>query len=282
MSLKNTNRPPVDGVDVGLGSGVQRTTTKSERLREARLAAGFRSAGAAAERIGISPSTYRAHENGQNDFDDTQARAYARAFHVTPRWLILGEEPEELKRVPLHEVEGPEAIDPDRPMTVGSETGASGIPRGSSPQLDATAGMGAGGVTVIAEGVPGKRGMTFAAEHVSDWWRLPSAILASMGVAPEDIIFLPVRGDSMLPTLADGDVAAVDTRHRWPSPDGVYALIDSFGDIIVKRLELAEKASDGAQMVSVISDNPRHSTKTWRLDELRIVGLVRRKFGSLQ
>jgi SOS-response transcriptional repressor LexA len=65
-------------------------TTKADRLRESRLAAGFKSTLAAAERLGVSASTYRAHENGQNDFNDEQAQHYARTFRVSPAYLMFG------------------------------------------------------------------------------------------------------------------------------------------------------------------------------------------------
>ena len=63
----------------------------SERLRSARQQAGHRSARAAALRLGIAPSTYSAHENGQNDFGPDAARLYARAFGVSAAWLLTGD-----------------------------------------------------------------------------------------------------------------------------------------------------------------------------------------------
>lgn len=177
----------------------------------------------------------------------------------------------------------PPTMDPDRPMTAGEHTGFVNMPGDASPQIDVTAGMGAGGLTIVADGVPGRAGMTFSAEHVSDYWRIPGPILTSMGgVKPTDVAFIPVQGDSMLPTLLEGDVVVVDTRHRWPSPDGIYALTDAFGGIIVKRLEMTSRPGEEEKLVNVISDNPRHPVRTWRLDELRIVGRVVRKFGNVQ
>lgn len=178
-------------------------------------------------------------------------------------------------------------FDPDREeplqdegMTHGSETGLRGVPDGASPQLDVTAGMGAGGITIISEGVRGKSGMTFAAEDISDYWRVPPVILASMGnVKPTDITFVPCQGDSMAPTLLEGDVVVVDTRHRWPSPDGLYALTDPFGGIIVKRLHVTDEGSDGERVVMVVSDNAKHETRRATVDDLHIVGRVLRKFG---
>lgn len=65
---------------------------KHERLRQARVSAGYKSASAAAEALGISASTYRAHENGQNDFDFMDAGRYARRFNVSQLWLFEGRE----------------------------------------------------------------------------------------------------------------------------------------------------------------------------------------------
>lgn len=64
--------------------------SKFERLRKAREDAGYRSASAAAVYIGLSASTYRAHENGQNDFGFEDATLYARKFKVDPIWLFTG------------------------------------------------------------------------------------------------------------------------------------------------------------------------------------------------
>jgi hypothetical protein len=176
----------------------------------------------------------------------------------------------------------PDAPDdiPDDQMTHGTETGLRGVPEGGSPQVDVTGGMGGGGLTIVSDGVPGRHGMTFAAENISDYWVIPRAVLAAMGgVKSGDVTFILVQGDSMTPTLIEGEVVAIDTRHRWPSPDGVYALNDAFGGIIVKRLEVRDPVDDGAALVAIISDNARHKEKLVSVEEIRIVGRVVRKFG---
>lgn len=63
----------------------------AERLRAARKNAGFRSARAAAIRHNWTPSTYAAHENGQNGFSVEDAQAYGRAFKISSAWLLSGE-----------------------------------------------------------------------------------------------------------------------------------------------------------------------------------------------
>ena len=62
-----------------------------ERLKEARLKAGYRTATAAIDACGWANSTYRAHENGQNGFKIDDAKQYAQAYRVSPSWLLLGE-----------------------------------------------------------------------------------------------------------------------------------------------------------------------------------------------
>lgn len=253
-------------------------TSKAERLRAARTAAGYKSTQAAAERLAVSASTYRAHENGQNDFSDEQAAHYAKAFGIDPAELIFGR-----KRPPLvatFDPDAPEAQSDDGAMTVGEHTGTRGIPEGSTPQLDVTAGMGAGGFILTSDGVPGKFGMTFAADHISGYWQLPDQVLTGA----RHTVVIPVQGNSMAPTLIEGDHVFVDTRHRWPSPDGVYALADDFGGIVVKTLRLSEHRGDEGPYIDVVSDNPdreRYPVKTRPADELRIIGRVVRRFSAV-
>lgn len=177
----------------------------------------------------------------------------------------------------------PDPIDPDRADTVGEHTDSS-LPPGTSPQLDVTGGMGAGGFVLTAEGVPGKSGMTFAAEHISGFWQLPNQVQAALAIKARDTVIIPVQGNSMAPTLIEGDFVFVDTRHRWPSPDGVYALADDFGGIIVKTLRLADSDQDDGPHIEIVSDNPdkdRYPPKLRRAEDLRIIGRVVRRFSAV-
>lgn len=63
----------------------------NDRLRKAREKAGFSSARAAALRFGWTPSTYASHENGQTPVPAREAPKYARAFRVSPGWILTGE-----------------------------------------------------------------------------------------------------------------------------------------------------------------------------------------------
>ncbi len=70
--------------------------SQSERLKRDREAAGFRTAKDAAQHFRWVVSTYAAHENGQNGLKSSSAARYAKAFNVTPEWLLLGTDPGEL------------------------------------------------------------------------------------------------------------------------------------------------------------------------------------------
>lgn len=62
-----------------------------ERLRAAREAAGYETASAAAEAIGVRSATYLHHENGTRDFSRPGvAERYARFYRVDLEWLLTG------------------------------------------------------------------------------------------------------------------------------------------------------------------------------------------------
>jgi transcriptional regulator with XRE-family HTH domain len=67
-----------------------RMTDPAERLRIARLRAGFETAKEAAEAMGFAVSTYLAHENGSRGYPAKKAEVYARKFKVREQWLLYG------------------------------------------------------------------------------------------------------------------------------------------------------------------------------------------------
>ena len=66
--------------------------TMNDRLRKAREGAGHKTATDAIDHFGWKSSTYRAHENGQNNFRVDDASTYADAYGVTAAWLLIGED----------------------------------------------------------------------------------------------------------------------------------------------------------------------------------------------
>lgn len=77
-----------------------------DRLRKAREAAGFASAAAAARAFGWTVSTYQSHENGNRDLRPAIAERYAKAFRVSPEFLLYERDSrarahEKTKTIPL-------------------------------------------------------------------------------------------------------------------------------------------------------------------------------------
>ena len=66
-----------------------------ERLRKARLAAGFKTLAEAARYLNMAQATYYTHEQatyrGDRKFNALQAEIYARKFKTTASWLLTGE-----------------------------------------------------------------------------------------------------------------------------------------------------------------------------------------------
>ncbi|MBD9455979.1 helix-turn-helix domain-containing protein [Rhizobium sp. RHZ02] len=147
---------------------------------------------------------------------------------------------------------------------------ADGAANDAIPEIDLVAGLGGGGISIVENTT--QNGITFHRESVRDHWRVPEWMLGRMGVRPPHVAAFPSRGDSMTPTIEDGDVVFIDTRHRVPSPPGIYALADEFGGVVVKRLEVTSRPGDEMIKVQISSDNPRHTTRELNLDEIQIVG----------
>lgn len=61
-----------------------------DRLQEARRKAGYETAVDAARAYGWGESTYISHENGTRGIKPRVADTYAKAFKVTPEWLLYG------------------------------------------------------------------------------------------------------------------------------------------------------------------------------------------------
>ena len=103
-----------------------------------------------------------------------------------------------------------------------------------------------------------------------DWVFPPSFITNQLHASARNLLVIEVEGDAMAPTIMSGDKVIVDTGHKTPSPDGLYAIRDSFENVIVRRLQVLRAAQPSR--VKVISDNPRHAAEELPLGEIGIVG----------
>src|SRR5690606_21929639 len=137
-------------------------------------------------------------------------------------------------------------------------------------EVDVVSGLGGGGLSVVESRTI--NGYQFSAEAIRDHWMIPGYMLNRFNAQPRHIKAFPAQGDSMSPTIGDGDVVFVDTRHRVPSPPGIYVLADEFGGVVTKRLEVTSRPSDETVTVRISSDNPNHNDRELTLDEIHIIG----------
>lgn len=91
-----------------------------------------------------------------------------------------------------------------------------------------------------------------------------------LGVSPDELRMLSVRGDSMEPSLYHNDSVLIDITKTLPSPPGIFVLYDGFG-IVVKRLEYTQHKPP---RIRVISDNPYYSDYDRSPEEAAIIGRV--------
>jgi transcriptional regulator with XRE-family HTH domain len=140
---------------------------------------------------------------------------------------------------------------------------------GQIPELDTRAGLGGGGVPSREVRKQGRHTDPVKAEG---WVFPPSFVRDQLHASASGLVMLDTHGDSMAPTVLSGERVVVDTGHKSPSPDGLYAIRDSFEGIVVKRLQLLRSAKP--PRVKIISDNPNHATEEVPLGELEIVGKV--------
>ena len=100
----------------------------------------------------------------------------------------------------------------------------------------------------------------------------PPDLLRRITSAPAGgLKLLSVSGDSMSPTLEDGDLVMIDTGRLLPSPPGIFILDDGVG-LVAKRVDAIPNTVPPQLRLS--SDNPAYSNYQRRLDEVHIVGRV--------
>ena len=105
----------------------------------------------------------------------------------------------------------------------------------------------------------------------SEGWAFPASFVREqLQASPKNLLVVEAKGDSMAPTIMPADKVIVDTGHKTTSPDGLYAIRDSFDKIIIRRLQLLRATSPSR--VKIISDNPKHASEEVTLSALDIVG----------
>jgi len=210
----------------------------SERLKTARIKAGFESARAAAEAWGVPYATYGAHENGSRGVRLEDIPSYARRLRVSPEWLAFGT-----------------GDTPPSPARV--ELGNDG-PDGSKliPVLDIAASAGYG---ALVDYEVQTHSLAFPPDYLKS---LTSS-------APNNLAIISVKGDSMEPTLLDDDIVLVDLSKTHMGFEGMFVLRQN-DTLLVKRASMAGRKG----YVSLISDNKVYPAIEAELAEIEVIGKV--------
>lgn len=115
-------------------------------------------------------------------------------------------------------------------------------------------------------------------ETIIDYVAFKKDWLRRVGLMPNSARVVKARGDSMEPTIRDGDMLLVDCSKTTPPlqprepgdkrPAVIYALLDEHG-ARVKRMERLNEDT-----VLLLSDNPAHPPETRSIRLLSIIGEV--------
>ena len=198
---------------------------RAARLRQARLAAGFETAAAAAEAHGWNRNTYASNENGNAPYSWRRARDYATAFGVRPDWL--------------YDAQGP---------AVGMGTGADSGPGQPRPApIIGRVGADPGGEVLLAGG-----------QAPPEFAPLPPG-------GTERAVALRVTGHSMRGLADDGALIYFEDQRTPPSPDmlGQVVVVElDTGEVLVKRL-LRGGAPGRFDLESVAGPTRRDARLRW-------------------
>lgn len=208
------------------------------RLEYAREKAGFVTKVAFAKAAGVDATTYRAYENGQNGYSKLAA-VFAKKLGVSAEWLLEGGETPTIDQA---EVISRASRESDEIDMVGIQ------------HADLDLGLGA----------------VFIDSHVDvEVLQFPRKWVQTITYSPAELLtWARGKGDSMSPTIADGDIVMIDRSQRdVREQDAIWAF--TVGDVgSIKRLRVK-----GDRYV-ILSDNPAVPADEEPQDFVRIVGRV--------
>lgn len=233
-------------------------TEMHERLKKAREDAGFKSAADAANRFGWAYSTYAGHENGSAGMRPATIAKYARAFKTDPSLILWGRKSPLPGYIVQSMFSGPEeeGENPEKAAVQGQADQAAPM----IPVYDVQASAGDGSFPEAHEDVV--EVLSFPRNYLKRIANRSSA---------KDLVIISAKGDSMLPTIASGDVVMVDVSKKDWGYDGLFVIRDGDGALLIKRLARSGRRGH----VTIISDNSRlYPAIEAPAGEIEIVGKV--------
>ena len=113
------------------------------------------------------------------------------------------------------------------------------------------------------------RGWDWESEESFTGELLPVPVKIARRFDEKNLIAATVKGDSMEPTLHDGEPVAY--VREFENGDGIYALA-ILDEVYIKRLSIDKLKKE----ITIISDNPKYPAKTYPMDQegLQVLGKV--------
>ncbi len=211
----------------------------SVRLREA---TNGESVNSFAKRCEIPEATMRGYFNGKFPPSDLAVRI-ADVAAVGLVWLLTGHGSKDISTVT--------SVSDTGPASSATMTNMILVPRFD---VQASAGHGA---------VP-------QSENIIDSIAFNASWLRERGINPGFASILEARGDSMEPSIRDGDLLVVDRSITTAVGNGIYIVIFG-GNVLVKRINMRR---DGTLVL--ISDNERYGQETVPADEVPDIHIAAR------
>lgn len=233
---------------------------KADRLRQARIAAGFTSASEAAQRFGWGEASYRHHENATRNYGPDAAKRYGRAFKVKPAWLLGLDPSSELAAVD----HGGERLEVNGSV-------AAGVWRESEHWNDERQ-----FVIDLPSPVPGARRFGLEVEGLSmDLFYAPGAVLDCISIYSAEV--RPADGDHVIVERVRPDGLRELTVKEYRERDGERLLVPRSSDARFKPIvypgpddPARPTTEERVEIIAfVVTSYPRQS-----LDLMRRMGLL--------
>jgi phage repressor protein C with HTH and peptisase S24 domain len=231
-----------------------------ERVRKAAELAGGQLA--LSQKTGISARTINAYALGESEPSRSRLVAIADAAGVSAGWLVNGEGPmlTEENTPPQKET----SRQPEPQSCVVDATGRVAVPRWQDPDPEMF-----DYIPMIEAHLSAGGGCFVISEEVEGYYAFRKSWLSRVASGIKNLVLMRVHGDSMSPTLQDGDTVMIDTGCLSIKEGMMYALrFDS--TIMVKRL-----AFRPGGRIQIISDN-RQEYDPFEVEtkELHILGQI--------
>ncbi|HJS87375.1 MAG TPA: S24 family peptidase [Acetobacteraceae bacterium] len=242
MSLEPEAQPKGAGSPRSRGAEREAFVTRLQHI-----VSHWRSADRLARAMDVSPSAFRKWLKGEAEPSRERLVALADAAGVSIAWLAKGEGPQPRLRNARAEGGAQGGLDPERFLVL--------------PKQAEQAAAAAGSVTPAPP--EGQASAFMAFGH--DWIR------HSFSIEPDDLMLETAVGESMVPTIQDGDLLLIDTTDQRFREFGIYVL-EYAGQRLVKRVQ---RKLDGSLLL--ISDNAIYEPERIppeRTKEVKVLGRV--------